>query len=79
MNEGDGGDVRIDFTSGSSLTLSDFGSGIAGNVGSIGDLVDDPSAQVIATDLLGLAGIGFITEEGQTNELSNDFTITPRE
>ncbi len=78
VNEGDGGDVRIDFNNGNSITFDDLGSGIAGNFGSIADVVDNASTQIVVTDLVGMAGLGFITQENQSNELSDQFTIVDR-
>ncbi len=46
-NDGEGGDVTVDFASGGSITFSGAGSATA--IVSIADLVDDPSTQIVVT------------------------------
>jgi Ca2+-binding RTX toxin-like protein len=73
VNEGDGGDVVLTFDNGASITFDGLGSGDV--IDSIADLVDDAATQIVVADEIGLAGFGFITEEGVNTELSTDFYI----
>ena len=46
INEGEGGNVKVNFSNGADVLFDALGSGVAGTFGSIADLVDDPANQI---------------------------------
>ncbi len=48
VNEGAGGNVQVNFSNGADVIFTGLGSGVAGNLASIADMVDDAATQIFA-------------------------------